>query len=119
MTKRVERLGSEFRKEIAAILSGPLKNKEPELCGLISVTEADVAPDLKTAKIYVSVFAKTEEEKRNSLAIIRANAGFVRKELAGVMRLRTVPELTFLPDDSMEYGAHMDELFAKLHKEDQ
>ena len=45
-TKRTERLGSEFRKEISAIFSGPLKDKEPELKGIISVTEADIAPDL-------------------------------------------------------------------------
>lgn len=117
-TKRTERLGSEFRKEISAVLAGSLKNREPALKGIVSVTEADVAPDLKTAKIYVSVYATTPEEKATSLAIIRANAGFIRRELAHVMRLRTVPELTFLSDDSFEYGARMDELFAKIRKDD-
>ncbi len=118
MTKRTERLSSEFRKEIAAILSGPLKDREPALSGLISVTEADVAPDLKTAKVYVSVYAADPSVKKRSFEIIRENAGFVRHELARVMRLRTVPELTFLPDESFEYGSKMDELFAKLNKED-
>ena len=116
-TKRTERLGSEFRKEISAIFSGPLKDKEPELKGIISVTEADIAPDLKTARIYVSVYASSEEEKEATFAVIRANAGFVRRELARVMRLRTVPELTFLSDESFEYGSHMDEIFAKLKKD--
>lgn len=119
MNKRTERLGSEFRKEIAAILSGPLKDREPELVGLISVTEADVAPDLKTAKIYVSVYTADPAAKERSFSIIRANAGFVRRELARVMRLRTVPELTFLPDESFEYGSRMDEIFAKLHKDEE
>ncbi len=118
MSKRTERLGSEFRKEISAVIAGPLKNREPDLKGLVSVTEADVAPDLKTAKIYVSVYAATEEEKETSLGIIRANAGFIRRELAQVMRLRTVPVLTFLADDSFEYGAKMDELFAKIKKDE-
>ena len=117
-TKRTERLGSEFRKEISAILSGSLKNREPGLRGIVSVTEADVAPDLKTAKIYVSVYAVSNEEKAASLKIIRENAGFIRRELAHVMRLRTVPELTFLSDDSFEYGARMDEIFAQIRKDD-
>ena len=118
MSKRTERLDSEFRKEISAILSGPLKDREPGLTGLISVTEADVAPDLKTAKVYISVYAASAEAKKASLRIISENAGFVRHELARVMRLRTVPEITFLSDESFEYGSKMDEHLAKLHEED-
>ena len=117
-TKRTDRLDSELRKEIAAILAGPLKDRAPDLKGLVSVTEADVAPDLKTAKVYVSVYARSPEEKKRSLEVLRENAGFVRHELAKVMRMRTVPVITFLSDDSMEYGSRMDELFAKLKKED-
>lgn len=119
MTRRTERLDSEYQKEISAIISGPLKNKEPFLSGIISVTEADIAPDLKTAKIYISIYAKGEEEKKRSFQIIKENAGFIRRELARVMRQRTVPELTFLWDGSMEYGSKMDELFAKLKREEE
>ncbi len=115
--KRTDRLNSEYQKEISAILSGSLKNKEPDLKGIISVTEADVAPDLKTAKIYLSIYAP-EEEKKRTFALIKENAGFVRKELARVMRMRTVPFLTFFFDESMEYGSKMDELFAKIHKDE-
>lgn len=118
MTKRTDRLNGEFQKEIAAIVAGELKDREPELKGLISVTEADVAPDLKTAKIYVSIFAKSPQEKARSFEILRENAGFVRHELSKVMRMRTVPSLTFLADESMEYGSHMDELFESLHQKD-
>ena len=115
--KRTERLDSEYRKEISAILSGALKNKEPDLKGIVSVTEADVAPDLKTAKIFVSIYAVTPDEKAATLALIRENAGFIRRELSKVMRMRTVPALTFLEDKSMEYGQKMDDIFAKLHKD--
>ena len=116
--KRTDRLDSEYRKEISAILSGALKNKEPNLKGLVSVTEADVAPDLKTAKIFVSVYSVSPEEKAQTLALIRENAGFIRRELSRVMRMRTVPALTFLEDTSMEYGQKMDDIFAKLHEDD-
>lgn len=118
MSRRTDRVDGELQREIAAVISGELKNREPELKGLISVTGVDAAPDFKTAKVYVSIYAVSEEEKKTSLAIIRANAGLVRRELARVMRMRTVPALTFLEDGSMAYGSHMDELFASLHEAD-
>ncbi len=119
MTRRTERLDSELRKEISAILSGPLKDRDPRISGIVSVTEVIVSPDLKTAKVYLSVFGGTPEKNKETFSLIRENAGFVRKQLASVMRLRTVPELTFLPDESFEYGAKMDKLFSDLHKDDQ
>ena len=112
---RSSRLNGEYQKEISEIIRTRLKDKEPALSGIISVTEADVAPDLKTAKIYISIFAKDEAEKLRPFDIISENAGFIRHELSQVMRMRTVPALTFLWDGSMAYGAKMDELFKKIH----
>ena len=110
---RTSRLNGEYQKEISVILRR-LKDKVPNLKGLISVTEADVAPDLKTAYIYVSIYGVTEQEAKESLKILQANAGFVRHELAQVMRSRTVPALTFRLDGSMSYGSKMDELFKSI-----
>ena len=118
MTRRTDRVDGELQREIAAIISGELKNREPALKGLISVTEVDAAPDFKTAKVYVSIYAASDEEKKAALAVLRANAGLVRHELSKVMRMRTVPAITFLEDKSMAYGSHMDELFASLHKDE-
>lgn len=115
---RTARLNGEYQKEISAVISGALKDKEPQLKGLISVTEADVAPDLKTAKAYISIYASNEQEKLRSFDIICQNAGFIRHELSQVMRMRTVPTITFLWDGSMTYGAKMDELFKKIHEKD-
>ncbi len=118
MTKRTDRLNGELQKEIAAVISGELKDRDPRITGLVSVTEADIAPDLKTAKVYVSVYGISPEAKKQVFAALRENAGFVRHALAQVMRMRTVPAITFLEDGSMEYGSHMDELFASLHKDE-
>lgn len=107
---RTQRLNSEYQREISSVISGALKNREPNLKGIISVTETDVAPDLKTAKVYVSVLAATPEEKARTLKVLSENAGFIRHELAKVMKMRTVPRLTVLEDKSMEYGSKMDEL---------
>ena len=115
---RTARLNGEYQKEISAIISGKLKNRDPRLTGLISVTEADVAPDLKTANIYVSVFSASEEQKKLDFAILKENAAFIRHELSKVMRMRTVPALTVKLDESMDYGSKMDELFKKIHKDE-
>ncbi len=117
MSKRTQRLDSELRKEISAILND-VKAREPSLTGLISVTEVDVAPDLKTAKVYVSIYTKDAAAQQGSFRILCANAGYVRHELARVMCMRTVPEITFLLDGSMEYGSKMDNIFASLHKDE-
>lgn len=113
---RTDRLKSEYQREIARIIAGPLKDHAPQLNGLISVTEADVAADLKSAKIYVSIYGA--EDKEESFRILRENAGFIRRELAQVMQMRTVPALTFLEDESLEYGSKMDALFEQLNQRD-
>lgn len=111
------RLSGEFQKEISAVISTKLKNSYPELSTIISVTSADVAPDLKSAKIYISIFDTDKERCANSFDIICANAGFIRHELAKVMHIRTVPELRFHLDGSMEYGTKIDKILSGLETE--
>ena len=114
---RGERLASEFQKAVYEVISRRLRDRVPQLSAIISVTGADVAPDMKTAKIYVSIYDTSEEKKLASFETIKENAGFIRHELAGMLRIRTVPALTFILDGSMEYGAHIDELLNKLESE--
>ena len=111
---RGERLSGEFQKEISSVISQKLRNKFPELSAIISVTETDVAPDLKSAKIYISIFDPNEEKRKASFEIIKQSAGFIRHELAMVMRLRTVPELRFILDESMEHGSKIDKILEDL-----
>lgn len=113
---RTSRLNGEYQKEVSEIIR-KMKDKAPDLKGLISVTEADVAPDLKTAYIYVSIYGKNEEESKRTFEVLQENAGYIRHELSQVMRMRTVPALTFRMDRSMEYGSKMDELFKSIKKD--
>ena len=115
---RGERLGGEFQKEISAVISGKLRIKFPELSAIISVTAADVAPDLKSAKIYISIYDPNAERAENSFKILKDNAGFIRHELSKVMHIRTVPELRFLKDESMAYGEKIDKILSKLDTSD-
>ena len=110
---RTSRLNGEYQKEISEIIRR-LKDRTSEIKGLVSVTEVDVAPDLKTAIVYVSIFGKGDEEAKRTFDALQENAGYIRHELAQVMRMRTVPALTFRMDKSMVYGAKMDELFKKI-----
>ena len=110
---RTSRLNGEYQKEISEIIRLN-KDRMFGVKGMISITEADVAPDLKTAYVYVSVYGVSEAETKQTLQALQENAGFIRHQLAQVMRMRTVPALTFRLDGSMGYGAKMDELFKKI-----
>lgn len=116
---RGERLAGEFQKEISSIIAGKLRGSYPQLSAIISVTEADIAPDLKSAKIYISVYGTDLTRAENSFEILKENAGFICRELSKVMRLRTVPELRFIKDGSMAYGEKIDRIISELEEEDE
>ena len=111
---RGERLASQFREEIYKVISTKLRNRYPSLSAIISVTQADVAPDLKTAKIYISIFDPDSGRKDASFAALMENAGYIRHELSQILHIRTVPELSFILDESMEYGARIDKIIDSL-----
>ena len=110
---RTSRLNGEYQKEISEIIRR-LKDRATGLKGLISVTEVDVAPDLKTAYAYVSIYGVNADETKRTFETLQENAGFIRHELSKIMRMRTVPAITFRMDCSMGYGAKMDELFKSI-----
>lgn len=116
---RGERLAGEFQKEIYAVISGRLRGNYPELSAIISVTGCDVAPDLKSAKVFLSIYDTDAARADNSFEIIKENAGFIRRELSKVMRLRTVPELRFIRDGSLEYGEKIDKILSGIEKKDE
>lgn len=115
---RGERLSAEYQKAVYEVISTKLKYKTDRIKGIVSITKTDVSPDLKNAKIYVSVLAKNEEQGRDVFEAIRENAGFIRHELAQMMRMRTVPELHFFWDDTMEYGDKIDKLIKELKEKE-
>ena len=96
------RINEEMQKELTMILR---KVKDPRVSdAFISITAADCTADLKYAKIYYSAMGGDKKEIAKGL---RAASGFIRRELASSLNLRMTPELTFLPDDSVAYGAHI------------
>ena len=106
------RINDEVAKEIAGILR---EVKDPRVKdAFVSVTGAEVTPDLKYAKIFYSSLRGDEKELRRGL---KAASAFMRGALAKRMNLRITPELTFVRDTSLEYGAHISSLLNKIEDE--
>ena len=108
---RHERVAGEIRVEITAMLAGELK--DPRLAAAFAtITEVRMMPDLKQARIYVSVMGP-EKEQRDTIKALTAAAGFIRHELSERLQIRRAPELIFVLDRSEEYGRHIDELLRR------
>jgi len=105
------RINSEVRKEIQSILMGGLK--DPRVSPMTSVTDARVTADLRYCTVYVSVLG-SEAEIQETLEGLKQASGYIRRELARTVNLRITPELRFLPDRSMEYGAHINSVLDEL-----
>ena len=109
---RTDKLNGEFQKEIYEIIARRLKN--PLITEMFTVSEADVSPDLKHAKIYLSVFSSDEQKKEQTFKAIVDSAKEIRKILGEELRTRTVPELRFIKDGAYEYGDKIDNIIAKF-----
>ena len=110
---RGNRVDEELKKQVSSIIMNDIR--DPHLTGLISVTRAKVTPDLKYAKVYVSILnAKSLKE---DLAILKKSAGLTRSLLARRMNLRITPEIIFELDESMEYGAKIDSILKNIIKD--
>jgi ribosome-binding factor A len=107
---RLQRVNQLIKEEISLLLQRELK--DPGL-GFVSVTEVDVAPDLRSARVYVSVLGSDAEWRASLQALDRAR-GFIRNWLAPRLRMRAIPHLTFLPDRSMAHAAHIQTLLEQL-----
>ena len=117
MTKNTNRLGrvnEELKKEISQVINYELKN--PDVTGMISVTKVKVTPDLKYAKVYVSILNPKNLSK--TLSGLKESAGFIRSRVAQTVNLRITPELVFEYDDSIEYGEKIDAILRELKKDE-
>jgi len=107
---RHERVATEIQQEISAMLAGELK--DPRISTFAAITEVRVSPDLKQARVYVSVMG-AENEQKDTIKALTAASGFIRHELTERLQLRRSPELLFVLDRSEEYGRHIDELLRR------
>ena len=107
--ERTDRIAEEIKKVISEMIQNELK--DPRVKGFISITKVMLTKDLKFCKIYVSVMGADKEEV---LQGIKSGAGYMRKELGNRVQIRILPELQFVIDDSIEYGAHIDKVIKDI-----
>ena len=110
---RVERINSEIRKEVSDIILN--KINDPRVKGLISVTKVDTSNDLSHCKIDLSVFSGNKEQDQTTFSTIVSMASFIRKELAGRVKLRIVPMLHFRLDEGFDNSEKMNKLIDSLN----
>jgi ribosome-binding factor A len=104
---RHQRIAGEIQDEISIMLAGELK--DPRLGGATTVSEVRLSPDMKQARVYVTVTG-TEAEQAATLEGLRNATGFIRHELTERLQLRRAPDLHFVLDRSAEYGQRIDDL---------
>ena len=103
-SNRIGRINEEVQRELAALIP-TVKDPRVADAGLISVTAVETTPDLKYAKIYISVLDKSASAQ--TLKGLKSAAGYLRRELGRALNLRNTPELSFVRDDSIDKGAHI------------
>lgn len=113
MSRRTRQVGELLREELTDIIRKEVK--DPRI-GFFSLTSVEVAPDLRSAKVYVSVLG-SDDERTETLMALRTAAGFIRHHLKPRLRMRQIPELDFRDDRSMEHAQEIARAIHELHRE--
>ena len=104
-SNRIGRINEEIQRELASLIPNV---KDPRVTGMISVTAVETTPDLRWAKVYVSMLDKSSAAQ--VVKGLKSAAGYLRRELGRALNLRYTPELLFVEDDSIDKGAHLLEM---------
>lgn len=107
-----KRVGETLKEEISVIIEGELGDPRIALC---NVTEIVLAPDGKSARVYIEV-AGDEREAEQTIKAINAAKGYIRHELLVRLGVRHVPDLNFMLDRSQEYGSRIDDILGRIKK---
>ena len=112
-SNRLARINEELKREVSNIINYEVKNSN--VTGMISITKVKTTPDLRYAKISVSVI--NSKNVKQTLAGLKAASGFIRSRVAEKINLRVTPELVFELDDSMVYGERIDNILKDIMKD--
>ena len=114
MTRRGERVNHTIQRELGFLIEGL---NDPRLSPVISVTAVEVNRDLSVAKVYVSVLG-TDMERSDAIDGLRSAANRLRMEVSNRIVIRTMPKLSFFPDDTLQTGADIDQLIDRVIAQD-
>ena len=110
---RLNRINEELKREISNIINYEMSNSN--VTGMISVTSVKITPDLRHARVSVSMI--NSKSVKNTLAALKSSSGFIRSRIAEKINLRVTPELIFELDDSMQYGEKIDTILKDIMKD--
>ena len=118
MKIKMERVNSELARQITKIIAEDVK--DPRLHNaIIGVTKLYTTPDLKYAKVYLSIYASSEEERQEAYYTVCRSKTFIRNMLKDSVQIRLLPEPNFIIDDSVDYSIKIDEILNKIKKQDE
>ncbi len=109
------RINEEVLRELSQIIRSDIK--DPRIHPMTSVVSVEVAPDLKTCKAYISVLGD-KQVQQDTLAGLKSAEGYIRHALAKNINLRNTPQITFIMDQSIEYGVYMSHLIDQVSHSD-
>ena len=109
---RSDRMNEEVKKTVSEIIR---EMKDPRISTMTTITQSEVTKDLKYAKLMVSVYAENDADRKRTVEALNHAAGFIAHELGARMRIRCVPQLKFLLDESIAYSVHIGKILNDLH----
>ena len=112
-SNRIGRINEEIQRELAALLRTV---KDPRVHGLVSITHVDTTPDLRYAKVFVSVLNQQDAKEVNRG--LKSAGGYLRRELGRALSLRYTPELLCQEDDSIDKGTHILKLLNDIEQKE-
>ena len=113
---RLGRINSELKKKLSHIINNEIKN--PNVKGLISITEVNTSADLKHCKVKLSIYNVSEQEKINCLNAIESSRGFIRSAVAKNFELKTCPEFYFSLDTSLDVSENINKILGEIKAKD-
>jgi len=117
MKIKMERVNAELAKQITKVIAEDIK--DPRLKdAIVGVTKVYTTSDLKYAKVYLSIYAKSKEDVQEAYYTICRSRSFIRNMLKDAVQIRLLPELNFIIDDSVDYSIKIDGILAQIKREE-
>ena len=115
MSRRTERVNVLLRQKLSELIANEMK--DPRLVPMITITHVDVSQDLRHAKVFASVLGSSQEGK-GAVEALNAASGFLRRELGTRLSLKSIPQLSFISDDSIEKGTYLLHRISEVRSQD-
>ena len=111
---RYDRINEELKKALSEIVR---EMKDPRISPMTTILRVEATNDLKLAKFKVSVYDKSDDVRKETVAQLNRAEGFIARELGKRVDIRRIPTLKFTLDDSIEYAVHISEIINQLNSE--